>query len=115
MVATNEAAFVALASEWDALWHRVPGAAPFASPHWLFPWWRQWGTGTPRVAAFRRDGRLAAVLPLYVLDEPEGAKLLPMGAGTGDYLDALAEPGTDVSAPCSPPPLRPRPTRPSAT
>jgi CelD/BcsL family acetyltransferase involved in cellulose biosynthesis len=95
---TDEAALAALAPEWDALWHRVPGAAPFASPRWLLPWWRQWGTDRPRVATLRRAGRLAAVLPLYVLDEPEGPKLLPMGAGTGDYLDALAEPGTDLGA-----------------
>ena len=97
-VLTDEAALAALAPEWDALWHRVPGAAPFASPRWLLPWWRQWGTDRPRVATLRRAGRLAAVLPLYVLDEPEGAKLLPIGAGTGDYLDALAEPGADVGA-----------------
>ncbi len=93
---TDEAALAALAPEWDALWHRAPGAAPFASPRWLLPWWRHWGTNWPRVATLRRAGRLAAVLPLYVLDEPEGAKLLPMGAGTGDYLDVLAEPGIDV-------------------
>ena len=95
---TDEAALAALAPEWDALWHRVAGAAPFSSPRWLLPWWRQWGTDRPRVATLRRAGRLAAVLPLYVLDEPEGAKLLPMGAGTGDYLDALAEPGVDLAA-----------------
>jgi len=97
-VVSDETALPALAPEWDALWHRVPGAAPFASPRWLLPWWRQWGTGRLRMATLRRDGRLAAVLPLYALDEPEGPKLLPMGAGTGDYLDALAEPGIAVSA-----------------
>ena len=101
-VLMSEVALVTLAPEWEALWHRVPDAAPFASPLWLLPWWRQWGTGRPRVATLRRDGRLAAVLPLYVLDELEGPKLLPMGAGTGDYLDALVEsgaaPSADVSA-----------------
>ena len=97
-VVKDDAALTVLAPEWDALWRRVPGAAPFASPHWLLPWWQQWGTERPRVATLRRDGRLAAVLPLYVLDEPEGPKLLPMGAGTGDYLDALAEPDVDVGA-----------------
>lgn len=94
----REAALATLAPEWDALWHCVPGAAPFASPRWLLPWWRQWGSGRLRIATLRLDGRLAAVLPLYVLDEPGGPKLLPMGAGTGDYLDALAEPGIEVSA-----------------
>ena len=97
-VLTTDASLTALAPEWDALWRRVPGAAPFASPRWLLPWWRQWGTDRSRVATLRRDGRLAAVLPLYVLDEPGGPKLLPMGAGTGDYLDALAEPDVGVSA-----------------
>ncbi|GAC1347300.1 MAG: GNAT family N-acetyltransferase [Acetobacteraceae bacterium] len=81
-----------LAPEWDALWRRTPGATPFQSPAWLLPWWRQFGTGMPRVAIERRDGELRGVLALYVLDEPGVRKLLPIGAGTTDYLDALGDP-----------------------
>ena len=81
----------ALGPEWDALWTRCPDATPFQSPRWLLPWWRQFGTGMPRVAIERRDGQLVGVLPLYVL--PGERKALPIGAGTTDYLDALGDPG----------------------
>ena len=91
----TDAALLALAPEWEALWRRVPGKPPFSAPAWLLPWWRHFGTGQPRVATLRHDGRLAAVLPLYILDEPTGRKLLPIGAGLSDYLDVLAEPGLD--------------------
>jgi len=90
----TDAALMALAPEWEALWRRVPGAGPFASPAWLLPWWRHFGTGAPRVAIRRTAGRLTGVLPMYRLDEPGVRKLLPIGAGTTDYLDGLLEPGT---------------------
>ena len=96
-VLDRDAALWALAPEWEALWLRLPGRTPFTAPAWLLPWWRHFGTGQPRVATLRRDGRLAAVLPLYVLDEPGCRKLLPVGAGLSDYQDILAEPGVDPS------------------
>ncbi|HEY0206667.1 MAG TPA: GNAT family N-acetyltransferase [Acetobacteraceae bacterium] len=106
-VLDTDAALIALAPEWTGLWERLPGLSPFTAPAWLLPWWRHFGTGQPRVATLRRDGRLAAVLPLYVLDEPSGnepggdrpggRKLLPVGAGLSDYQDVLAEPGVDPS------------------
>lgn len=92
----SDVALLALAPEWEALWRRVPGASPFASPAWLLPWWRHFGTSMPRVATQHVGGRLAGVLPLYRLDEPGVRKLLPIGAGTTDHLDALLEPGVAV-------------------
>ena len=85
------AAVERLVPEWDALWRRTDRTTPFQSPHWLMPWWRAFGTAQPRVVAVRRGGALAGVLPAYVLDEPQGRKLLPIGAGTTDYLDLLGE------------------------
>ena len=41
----------------------------------------------PVVATRRQSGKLAGILPLYVL--PSERKALPIGAGTTDYLDAL--------------------------
>ena len=53
---------------------RTPEATPFQSPRWLLPWWRQFGTGMPRVADRASEGgRAGSVLPLYVLPE-RGAK-----------------------------------------
>jgi len=96
-VLDGDAALWALAPEWEALWQRLPGRTPFTAPAWLLPWWRHFGTGQPRVATLRQGGQLAAVLPLYVLDEPGCRKLLPIGAGLSDYQDILAEPGLDPS------------------
>lgn len=99
-LAATDAALRALAPEWDALFGRVPDALPFQSPAWLLPWWDAFGTGRPRAASLRADdGRLIAVLPLYVLDEPPERKLLLLGAGTTDYLDMLQEPGAPPDAP----------------
>lgn len=89
-VVDTEAGLAALEPEWDALWQRSPDSTPFQSPRWQLPWWRQFGTGMPRVATERRDGALVGLLPLYVL--PEERKALPIGAGTSDYLDALGDP-----------------------
>lgn len=83
---TDEADLPALAREWHALWLTTRDATPFQSPHWLLPWWRQFGTGRPFVATLRQDGRLAAVLALYVYQ----GRLLPIGAGLSDMLDVLA-------------------------
>jgi CelD/BcsL family acetyltransferase involved in cellulose biosynthesis len=81
-----------LAPEWTALWRRVPGATPFQSPAWLATWWGHFGTGAPRVLTARIGDELAGVLPLYELTEPSCRKLLPIGIGVSDYMDALMDP-----------------------
>src|SRR3954452_6597834 len=78
--------------EWTALWGRVPGATPFQSPAWLMAWWKHFETGEPRVLTARAGERLAGVLPLYELSEPGVCKLLPIGIGLSDYIDALVDP-----------------------
>jgi CelD/BcsL family acetyltransferase involved in cellulose biosynthesis len=78
--------------EWTALWRRVPGATPFQSPAWLMAWWRHFGTGAPRVLIARVGEGLAGVLPLYELRELGIRKLLPIGIGLSDYIDALVDP-----------------------
>ena len=90
-VLDDEAAIRALTPEWEALWRASPTATPFAHPAWLLAWWAAFGTGAPRVATRRQGGALCGVLPAYVLAEPGGRKLLPIGAGTTDYLDVLGD------------------------
>jgi CelD/BcsL family acetyltransferase involved in cellulose biosynthesis len=77
--------------EWQALWRRVSSATPFQSPEWMLSWWSVFGNEAPLVLAAREYERLVAVLPLYRCDEPECCKLLPIGIGLSDYLDALVE------------------------
>jgi len=76
---STDADLYALAPHWAALWRASP-STPFAHPAWLLPWWRQFGTGRPRVAV---SG--TGVLPMYELD----GRLLPLGAGTTDHCDLL--------------------------
>ena len=84
----DEAGLLAMVPEWRALW-RASGAGPFQSPEWLMPWWAAFGTGRPLVVVAREGGAVRGVFPAYVLGEGAEAKVLPMGAGTTDYLDVL--------------------------
>jgi CelD/BcsL family acetyltransferase involved in cellulose biosynthesis len=81
-----------LVSEWTVLWRQTPGATPFQSPAWLLAWWRHFGTGAPRLLTARVEERLVGMLPLYLLAEPGARKLLPLGIGLSDYIDALVDP-----------------------
>src|SRR4051794_37510502 len=81
-----------LLPEWQALWRRAPGSTPFQSPAWLMAWWQRFGTGAPRVLIARAGEGLVGVLPLYALREPGIRKLLPIGIGLSDYIDALVDP-----------------------
>ncbi len=96
----TEAGMQALAGEWHDLWGRLPDATPFQSPAWLLPWWSQFGTGRPVLGVLRVQGRLAGLLPTYVLPAcgQDGAKLLPIGAGISDTLDALIAPDAPPDA-----------------
>lgn len=91
-VLRDEAAFAALRPEWRALWRRAPTGTPFQSPEWLYPWWRSFGTGEPAVLVARDGGDLVGLLPLYLLDNGDRRKLLPIGVGLSDHLEALVDP-----------------------
>lgn len=53
----------AIEAEWDALADRTGGQL-WARPGWVRAWWRAFGRGRLDIVALRRDGELAAVLPL---------------------------------------------------
>ena len=97
IVIDTEAELQALLPEWDALWGRA-GWPPFQSAAWLMPWWAAFGTGRPRVAVLRAGGVLRGLLPMYLLDEGEERKLLPIGVGLTDYCDALIDPAAPPDA-----------------
>lgn len=87
-----------LRPEWETLWRRDPIATPFQSPAWLFSWWRFFGTSEPLVLMAREGGALVGLLPLYVLREGGRRKLLPIGVGLSDYIDALIDPAEPAIA-----------------
>ncbi|WP_448203265.1 GNAT family N-acetyltransferase [Azospirillum sp. sgz302134] len=93
IAARSDAALEALAAPWAGLWRRVPDATPFQHPAWLIPWWRAFAHGDLWVLGLYRRVRLVGVLPLY----REGDRLLPVGVGVTDLLDALVEPDVPLA------------------
>ena len=81
----SEGALAGLGEQWSVL----ARGRPFQSPEWLMPWWRQFGTAQPLVAVARVEERLVGLLACYVLVEDGVGKVLPMGVGVSDHLDAL--------------------------
>lgn len=88
----DPAALPSLRRDWQELWQRCPDATPFQSPQWLLPWWRQFGTAEPRIAVLRDGGVPLGLLALYILRDGGEPRLLPIGIGLSDYLDALIAP-----------------------
>jgi CelD/BcsL family acetyltransferase involved in cellulose biosynthesis len=80
-----------LADEWDDLADRA-GASPFLRPGWIEAWLAAFGGGAPEIVALRREGRLAAVLPLV---RRRGALVSPTNWHTPEW-GVLAE--DDASA-----------------
>lgn len=86
-------------AEWWDLHRRDPRATPFQSPAWGQAWWAHLGGGE-RIDAQARgpDGRLVAALPLFVWNDAGVRRLVPVGAGHTDYLDALVDAAADGAA-----------------
>jgi CelD/BcsL family acetyltransferase involved in cellulose biosynthesis len=82
-----------LAGEWTAL--AAAAGNPFGSWEWASCWWRHHGDGRrPLVAAGRSaDGRLVAVLPLYLWATRPLRVLRFIGHGAGDLLGPVHAPG----------------------
>lgn len=53
----------AIAGEWEDLAERTR-TPPWLRPAWLSSWWRAFAPGDSEIVAFRRDGRVAALVPL---------------------------------------------------
>ena len=52
-----------LVREWDELAVRMR-ASPYLRPGWVQAWWRAFGKGDLEIKTLRRNGRLAALLPV---------------------------------------------------
>jgi CelD/BcsL family acetyltransferase involved in cellulose biosynthesis len=63
MARVEEGSLEAITREWDALADRT-GALPFVRPGWIRAWQRAFGSSPLSVLALRRNGTLAAVLPV---------------------------------------------------
>jgi CelD/BcsL family acetyltransferase involved in cellulose biosynthesis len=97
-IVNDEAALSALEPEWRELWERDPAATPFQSPAWLMPWVRIFAGPDWLVATMRCRGRLIAVLPLFLVEDDHGRRLMSMGAGISDYGDGVFDPEVGCEA-----------------
>jgi CelD/BcsL family acetyltransferase involved in cellulose biosynthesis len=87
-----------LEGAWLDLWHACPAATLFQSPAWLIPWWRHLGGPGLWTLAFRQQGQLVGLAPLFICQTSTSAprQLLLLGTGISDYLDILAKPGFET-------------------
>jgi peptidoglycan/xylan/chitin deacetylase (PgdA/CDA1 family)/CelD/BcsL family acetyltransferase involved in cellulose biosynthesis len=87
-----------LAGEWTAL--AAAAGNPFATWEWASCWWRHHGGDRrPLVAAGRSgDGRLVALLPLYLWATRPLRVLRFIGHGAGDQLGPVHAPGDREAA-----------------
>jgi CelD/BcsL family acetyltransferase involved in cellulose biosynthesis len=63
MTLEHHSTFASVRDEWNDLAEAVD-APPFLRPGWFEAWWKAFGSGSLDIVALRRDGALAAVLPL---------------------------------------------------
>ncbi len=92
-VITSAAELESRSGEWAALWSRARCPTVFQRPEWLLPWWRQLGQGNLLVFCLRQQGRMVGLAPFYLSVPANGSpkRLLILGTGATDYLDALAD------------------------
>lgn len=90
---TEPAALTALAPQWRALFDRAPDASPFQTPEWLLAWRAHFLGAGLWTLAFRREGRLVALAPMFIHPRADGLRQVTLlGNGVSDRLDLLAEP-----------------------
>ncbi len=98
--------FEALAPEWSLLWETTPGSTPFQSPEWQIPWWRHFGQDRLKAIVLKKNGRLAGVLPVFIMTQSAGGAgkepalrtAFMNGTGISDYLDVLVRPDLTENA-----------------
>jgi CelD/BcsL family acetyltransferase involved in cellulose biosynthesis len=94
----DESGFVALKSEWNELLRRSRFDTIFLTWEWQETWWRFVGTarGPLYLLAVRHEGRLMAILPLYLTEEDGVRCLQVVGCiEVSDYLDLVVEAGQE--------------------
>jgi CelD/BcsL family acetyltransferase involved in cellulose biosynthesis/flavin-dependent dehydrogenase len=93
------AGFKALEADWRALFERSKTQHYFLSYDWCKIWWDFFGEPAgwqPVVITVRREGQLAALLPLAVRRTGQHGLAEAMGDETGQYSDMLVAPDTKL-------------------
>jgi CelD/BcsL family acetyltransferase involved in cellulose biosynthesis len=84
-------------AEWRTLAERAGHV--FATPEWLLTWWRHYGRGDRAlIGLVRREGRLVAIVPLYVWWRRGVPVLRFVGHGPSDQLGPICGPLSEPDA-----------------
>ena len=84
-------------ADWDRLAER--SANVFATREWLMLWWERFGGGRRLIVdEVNHDGRVVAILPLYVWRERPVRVLRFLGHGLGDELGPVCAPADRAAA-----------------
>jgi CelD/BcsL family acetyltransferase involved in cellulose biosynthesis len=89
--------FKELADEWNALLRRSAADTIFLTLEFQRVWWRYLGEGDLRIVAFRDDGELIGVAPLFLTTGSAGQRVLAAvgGVDVADYLDLIVAQGRE--------------------
>jgi CelD/BcsL family acetyltransferase involved in cellulose biosynthesis len=82
----------AIQDEWASLVSRYPRATVFQRPELATSKVDYSGTGQLWTLAFRQNGTLVGLLPMFLHDWDGRRQLTLMGNGVSDHLDMLAQP-----------------------
>lgn len=86
-------ALLELQAEWSRFARTIATVTPFQLPEWLIAWWRHFGSGALHLLAFRVNGDIVGIVPLF-LHEWKGARQFTLlGSGISDYLEPAIAPG----------------------
>lgn len=82
-----------LEPSWRALWLSLSDSTPFQSPDWLLPWCTHYCRDSLFCFAFRVNGTLVGLAPLFIYGGQRSCRrLLLLGTGNTDYLDVVFHP-----------------------
>lgn len=96
---TTIASLEAIRPQWRDLCSRSSSCTPFQMPEWIIPWWKHFGHDKLLVLALRVENRLVGLAPLFIQQDEQSRerRVMLIGTGNTDYLDALASDETTSS------------------
>lgn len=92
----SPAEFHAISAEWKDLFLRCPDATPFQHPAWLLCWIEAFRPRDLIGIEVREGNRLIGLAPLLIYPRDRERVLAFAGGGVSDYLNLLAEPGSEM-------------------
>lgn len=97
---TDLAGFLALRSEWDALWHRVPNAFAAQGFAWCLAGWQTTGQPLGRrlhIVTLRENGRVVLIWPLTTQRGWTRTTVTTLGSESSEYDSLLVEAGPEAA------------------